>query len=506
MSCTGGVLSPRAAARRLSLRRLVAGPAEPPPPAAFTPTRILVVDVERPVPAVEAGRTPTGLAYATAEVLVRLHARPLGMLTVDLTGGAVPAARLRETIHARWGDEIGWHLGSEHRALPLPGQDPCALRDVPQPGVSVVVPTCRRPDDLSRCIDSILDTGYPRLQVIVVDNAPADPRTAALIAGRYADNDRVRYVPEPAPGASRARNTGVRCADGEIVAFCDDDIVVDRHWLAALIAALDAHPEVSCVTGLVLPAALDTPVQQRFEWYGGFNRGYRPRVFDLAGHRGDTRLYPYTAGSFGGLGNAAFRRSALRRPDPFDVTLGPGGPAFGAEDQDAFVALLRSGGRLLYEPAALVRHRHREDHADLRWQVFTYGAGFTAVLVHWALRDRAVALELLRRVPAVVPMAFGLRRSPPEPAEAAGPARSRVTGPAAPPAFSDADACMRGLRRLELLGYLYGPIAYGRAVLWRRRLARAGSGHREGSSGTGPPPPSIGPRRDAARRPERVDR
>jgi O-antigen biosynthesis protein len=444
---------------RMTLRRVVAGPDDRPVLTDFSPARVLIVDVDQPLPTVEAGLNPAGRRYGTAQVLLRLHARPLGTMTVDLADGSVPPDRLRELIDERWSDAIDRHLSSHEEPEPARTagpREPCALAPAPTSAVSVIVPTCRRPDDLARCVDSILATGYPQLEVVVVDNAPDAGDTAALVAHRYAGDRRVRYVAEPVPGASRARNRGVRHARGEIIAFADDDVVVDRYWIRALAVALETHPDVQCVTGLVLPVALDTEVQLRFERYGGFNRGYQPRLFDLTVHRGDTRLYPYTAGAFGGLGNAAFRRSALRCPDAFDVTLGPGGPAFGAEDMDAFVALLRSGGRLLYEPAALVRHRHREHDGDLRWQVFTYGAGFTAALVHWSLRERSVAVELMRRVPGVLPIAFGMRRRS-DAADQPG-----------------ADSGLRMLKRLEMMGFLYGPVAYARAVLWRRRLLRAG--------------------------------
>jgi cellulose synthase/poly-beta-1,6-N-acetylglucosamine synthase-like glycosyltransferase len=248
----------------------------------------------------------------------------------------------------------------------------------------------------------------------------------------------------------------VRAAHGEIIAFADDDVVVDRHWISALAHAFAGNPDVDCVTGLVIPTALDKPVQLWFEQFVGFNRGYDQRLFDLGEWRGDTLLYPYTAGGFGGLGNCAFRRSSLRQPDAFDVTLGPGTPAFGAEDQDAFVALLRAGRRLLYEPAALVRHRHREDYGDLRWQVFTYAAGQTAAFVHWALTDRAIAMELIRRIPDVLPLAFGAPR----------PRMSPVTL---------TDGCRRELKWLERMGYLYGPVAYARALRWRRRIGSGAS-------------------------------
>jgi glycosyltransferase involved in cell wall biosynthesis len=298
----------------------------------------------------------------------------------------------------------------------------------------------------------VLATGYPQLQVLVVDNAPDDPRTAERIAAIFGTDPRVSYLAEPVPGASRARNRGVRASTGEIVAFVDDDIVVDRLWIAALTAAFADNPDVDCITGLVLPLAVDTPVHWWFEVYGGFDRGYRPRRFDLAAHRGDTLLYPYTAGALGGLGNAAFRREVLARDLPFDITLGPGTPAFGAEDQDVLLRVLREGRTILYEPAAIVQHRHRDSYADLRWQVFTYGAGFVAALTHWAAHDRAIARDLAKRIPPLLPAAFGRRSSEPAAVDAPEP-----------------EMLPKELRRLGQLGYLYGPIAYARAVAAQRR-------------------------------------
>jgi GT2 family glycosyltransferase len=303
------------------------------------------------------------------------------------------------------------------------------------------------------CLESILGGGHAALEVLVVDNAPDDERTARSLASRYGADGVVRYLAQPKPGASRARNLGVASARGEIVAFVDDDVVVDRFWLPALVDALQRHPDVDCVTGLVIPDSLRLPVQLWFEQFGGFNRGYVRRTFDLSTNRGDTMLYPYTAGALGGLGNAAFRRSALTGAAPFDVTLGPGTPAFGAEDQDAFVSLLRRGGRLLYEPSAVVRHSHRESYDELRWQIFTYGAGMVAGLVHWGLSDPAVGRELISRTVVGLP-------------------RILRGGNRALALHSATSDCPPALRRVERLGHLYGPIAYTRAVMHRRRIDR----------------------------------
>jgi len=438
-------VSTRSVKKRLSLRRLVGGRGDAPSVDGFVPTLVTVIDLEEPLPTIDGAAIPGGQPYGAAQLLVRQGGRPLGTLTAALPSGALPAAELRTMIEQRWG-----HAVSRSEPVAAPEHGPFLLPS-PAPRVSVVVPTFRRPDDIARCVESILATDYPALEILVVDNAPHDPATATLIACRYAGDGRVRYLQEWLPGGSRARNRGVRASTGEIVAFADDDIVVDRQWLAALVAAFAANPDVSCVTGLVLPTALDMPVQLWFEQYGGFNRGYAQRMYDLRDHRGDTVLYPYTGGVFGGLGNAAFRRSVLKVPDAMDRTLGPGTPAFGAEDQDIFLTLLGDGGTLLYEPAALVRHRHRESYAELRWQVFTYGAGYVAGLVNSAVQDRTVAVELCRHIPAVIRFLVTAR------------------GHGESPEVVDY-ACRRQLRRLERVGQAYGPIAYLRAVFHRRRL------------------------------------
>ena len=417
----------------------------------------MVVDLEHPLPDIDGrgGQTaPSGAVW----MLVRLHARPLGDLTLSPDELPMSAASLSERIHQAWGRAIEEHLRSDDADGTESSNDPwqsCVLHQPSYlPSVSVVVPTYQRPDEVVRCVGSIVATGYPHLEVLVVDNAPAHRLTAQAVEESYGGDERVHYLAEWTAGASRARNLGVRHATGEIVAFADDDVVVDPHWIAALVHAFAGHPDVSCVTGLVIPKTLETPVQAWFEDFGGFNRGYAQREFDLSEHRGDSLLYPYTAGAMGGLGNSAFRRSALLSPDAFNTVLGPGTPAFGAEDQDAFVSLLKRGERLLYEPAALVHHTHRDSYGELRWQVFTYGAGMAAALVHWAVSERAVAVELSHRVIASLPLIVrGGNRDGSLPSASA--------------------SCPPVLRTLERLGYVYGPVAYARAVLRHRQIEKA---------------------------------
>jgi hypothetical protein len=233
--------------------------------------------------------------------------------------------------------------------------------------------------------------------------------------------------------------------------------------VSALVAGFAADPRVVCVTGLTLPIELATPAQHAFELYGGMTVGYERRLYDLQENRGDTVLYPYTAGIFGASNNVAFRRGPFLEQGGFDVSLGPATPAFGAEDLDLFLSVILRGQRILYEPRAVVRHEHRRDFPELYWQVFTYSAGFVALLLKWALADRRVAADLARRIPRLLPAALlAAHRGGAEAGVGDYPSQ---------------------LRWLERLGFLYGPVAFLRSRL--RGRSAAGDPVRSPGSDTG---------------------
>jgi len=436
----------------------------PPAPGSFRLVRFIEIELAEPLPTIPLQ------GPAVVEILATLHGQPLGKLAVEIRDQPLPPARLQEALDLAIGDQVKAHLHRDgipeaaSRQWAGGGAVPPCLRQL-EPGadpalVSVVVPTHGRSAQLAACLDSILASHYPAVEVIVVDNAPPDDSTQRLVADRFGANSRVIYLREERAGASLARNLGIQAAGGEIVAFTDDDALVDPWWVSALVAGFADDPQIACVTGLTLPIDLDAPAQQAFELYGGMTVGYERRVYDLQEHRGDTVLYPYTAGVFGASNNVAFRRAPFLEQGGFDVSLGPATPAFGAEDLDAFLRVILGGERILYEPRAVVRHEHRREFSELYWQVFTYSAGFVALLVKWALADRRVAADMARRIPRLLPAAlFATHR---------GGAEANI------------GAYPSELRWLERLGFLYGPVAYVRSRVCQRRAGvRTAGGRRD---------------------------
>lgn len=250
----------------------------------------------------------------------------------------------------------------------------------PTPGVDVIIATRDRPASLHRTLASLARSRTAVASVIVVDNSPA--RTAEPVVAEHG----ARYVAEPRGGLSRARNAGVAASAAPVAAFIDDDAEAHPAWLLRLIEPF-ADPAISVVTGLVLPAELDTDSQVAFERdRSGLNRGYR-RV------RYDGRFLAATASigppvwRIGAGTNMAIRRSALERSGGFDDRLGAGAAGC-SEDSELWYRIIADGGVARYEPGAVVFHHHRADERALLAQAAAYLRGHTVALTVQFARHR----------------------------------------------------------------------------------------------------------------------
>ncbi len=128
--------------------------------------------------------------------------------------------------------------------------------------VSVVVPTYRRPHLLKKCIDALLQQKFDKgsYEVIIISDGP-DERTHELI-GQWAGYDRplLRLVELPEKkGPAAARNHGWKNAQGQIIAFTDDDCIPHMHWLQHIVANCDPEQDVALTGRVVVPLDNDRP-------------------------------------------------------------------------------------------------------------------------------------------------------------------------------------------------------------------------------------------------------
>jgi GT2 family glycosyltransferase/O-antigen/teichoic acid export membrane protein len=325
--------------------------------------------------------TTSGDGAASAYVLLRRDGRPVGHVLV-------PADIID--------NEVALRALIERASL---GRDATLGAVATSDLVSVIIPTRNRPDDLRLCLASLREQTHASFEVLVVDNDPASGVTAPIVA--EAGDPRFRYVAEARQGSSTARNTGIGVAAGSIIAFTDDDVVVDPRWLETLAAVFAESDDVQCVTGLVVPAQLDTQAQVLFEQYGGFGKGYRRLVHTLVAPPLDDPSYPFRAGAFGSGNNMAFRADYLAASGGWDERLGAGSIARAGADIDALLGVVLAGHQLVYEPRAFVRHKHRRGMDELARQLHNYGSGMSAIITK-RMVEPGCRRRLLSALPTLV--------------------------------------------------------------------------------------------------------
>lgn len=382
-------------------------------PALSLTMAVREVDLSKPLP--KELQAPEAKAV---RIFVKLSRRLIGSVDIAHDGQPISQTRLASSI----ADQLTLEL------LALPYQSdtaqawnktqqaiaehwtPKGMTQLPQTGtrydrlpqsvtLSVIIPTCDRPQDLVRCLQHVLSQSTDRpFEVIVVDNRPQSGITAPIVA----QFPSVKYIPEPRAGSSYARNTAITASSGEIVAMVDDDVVVPPDWLETLIAPM-ARLEVMVVTGNVLPLELATPAQVMFEdLKGGLSPGFVPFEVDKSWLDSFEVCAP-PVWELGVSANAAFRSTIFSHPTIglMDEVLGPGTPALGGEENHLIYKVLRSGFTLVYEPDAYVWHHHRQTMPSLyRQTVGHMRGGMCYHILMWRQeRDRRGFLQLFKEMP-----------------------------------------------------------------------------------------------------------
>jgi len=305
--------------------------------------------------------------YHRLDVLVTWGRLPLGVLSLPCQ------SEQRNVSVERLQIEVLQHFGQKIWDESLAGTlDRAANSEMLLPAISVIVCTRDRPLSLKRCLETLALLDYPAYEVVVVDNCSRDPKVAEIVS-----ESGFRYVREDRPGLDWARNRGIQEARNDIVAYIDDDALASPGWLRGVAQGFE-EPDVMAVTGLVLPAEIETGAQHDFERYGGMSGG-------VTGHTirrskiGNKALF--WASGWGVGANMAFRRELFEAIGQFDVALDVGTPTCGGGDIEFFYRTVAAGFALRYEPAAFMRHVHRRDGASFRRLVYNNGRSFAAYLL-----------------------------------------------------------------------------------------------------------------------------
>lgn len=347
---------------------------------------------------------PLQANHHDARILVFTHGAPLGYVSISTQPTQSLASRAVAAVHLTLADALALHAECDpdvgHQEFQAPWKTIVSCpRNFPTSGLSgitVVVCTRDRPEQLSKCLTALRKVAYSPIEILIVDNAPTGTETKELVEAFAQDDSRFRYTCEPQPGLSRARNHGLAEARFDQIAFTDDDVSVTEGWPAALAVGFASDPDAACVTGLVVPSSLETSAERYFDSRYAWGEAFDAQCYDLDEHRHPGRLYPFTAGTFGTGANFAVKRDVVSKLGGFDPLLGAGSKTRGGEDLDIFLRLVLAGERICYVPSAVVCHRHRADTQALAQQIRSYGYGTGAYLAKHLLNGNLSVSFLLR--------------------------------------------------------------------------------------------------------------
>lgn len=238
------------------------------------------------------------------------------------------------------------------------------------PFISVVIPTCDRPEALASCLDRLApgaqSLGGVQYEVVVTDDGATE--VSNMVASRF---QWARWVRGPRRGPAANRNAGARAARGTWVAFTDDDCLPDPGWLESLARA--ASGPVDALEGKVVS---EPPPASYWE-----------------------EAPTNAAGGFFWSCNIAIRRDLFERVGEFDEAY-----RFAAmEDVDLRLALNQAGARLAFVEGAVINHPRRrvtvrqrlgqtrlfESHVyfERKWSgrgpLGTFGTLLNRIVRHW---------------------------------------------------------------------------------------------------------------------------
>ena len=317
-------------------------------------------------------------------VLVRAAGVPVGRfelpdgVTSGALANAIPAAVADAALRAGLASLLG--NGPPARTLTVADALAAActgpVTPPDAPTITVAICTKDRVHQLERALASVAQSLGPADEVLVIDNASSGDAVERLLRQRFSS---AKYVREDRPGLSWARNRAIVEARSDVIAFCDDDCVMEPDTLAALRTVLARNPDVDAVTGLVEPLRLGGPSDRLFDLYFASERRYRRRWVH-APHSASVARDVGNTGLYGTGASLAVRRKVFDRVGVFDAALGPGTPCGAGDDMEFLFRMLKRGGLLVCEPRTSVRHEHRAGVSELEEQVESWSRGFACAV------------------------------------------------------------------------------------------------------------------------------
>jgi glycosyltransferase involved in cell wall biosynthesis len=287
---------------------------------------------------------------------------------------------------------------AEYSGVCMPLVEPLSL--------SIIICTRDRAPQLERCLQKFKEaqTFRKSWELIVVDNNSSDDTKAVIQTFAASAPFEVRYLFEGRQGLSHARNRGIAATSGSIIAFTDDDCLVERQWASTIVREFSTDHSLAVLGGRVEPG------DPNGQAVGTRTCSDRKQITSFQ------ELFGRMIGC-----NMAFSRKVFEVIGGFDPLLGKGTSLGSAEDLDLLYRALKGQLTIVYVPEAVVFHAHERTSTSSIQQVhdeYAIGRGgfYWKHVVRGDLKiaKRAVReIVNLSRASLVNGNRYGTRPSPP---------------------------------------------------------------------------------------------
>jgi O-antigen biosynthesis protein len=354
-------------------------------------TKFIDIDVGRPLP------TRIDVPeHSPVRAIVWLHGRPLGIVTVTCRGGQVYRRGLARAIIRQMADPILREL--VRNGMATPGMQSLDLDDLiklpmvqepvePSQLTVVICTTGRDSEALEQCLQSLASNTVLPAEVLVVCRGrraePPEPLCERWSAAAFP----VRWIAEPSDDLARARNRAAGETNTPLVAFVDELVRVDAHWVATLCRTFRDYPQAMVVTGSLLPNEVSSEAsrllaagRERMVWRD-------PLAFRWLCLRPDEQM-PRTwcnAHKLGSAANMAYRTSLFSTGRGFEAIAG-GAAKESCQHLDLWLRVLDARLGIVHEPAAVARDGGVPTMTDVKTELRATAAGISASLVAAAVR------------------------------------------------------------------------------------------------------------------------
>lgn len=227
--------------------------------------------------------------------------------------------------------------------------------------LSVVIITKNRAEMLAKSLHALENQMTYGDEIIVIDDGSKDPTKEVV----NTFPKKIRYVLNKNSGISNARNLGIKKSKNEIIAFIDDDCIAHKTWIKTIKKGFSVNNNIDVMGGKTLPLE-------------PFNLVIRAGQFLREYHKDVKRVSKHYFLSSALTENLAFRKKVFKKVGFFDTRIAPTG-----EDSEFCFRLRKFGVKILFNPAMLVYHKHRNTLKGFLAQYFFYGQGVVKIKRVW---------------------------------------------------------------------------------------------------------------------------